>query len=120
MSRFARAQNESQQHKSLDITSSKAAATALTRQLHPTMRLKRAFGNQAVQHLLHPHAEEMNLGLTGTASPRFGHDFSRIPVHPPAPVAIQAKLAMSQPGDEYEQEADHVSQHLMEMPEPQL
>jgi lysozyme family protein len=119
MSRFARAQHQSQQRKSLDITSSMAAATDLTRQLHPNMRLERAFGNQAVRHLLHPHAEEMNLGLTGTAAPRFGHDFSRIPVHSPAPVAIQTKLAISQPSDEYEREADHVSQHVMGMPEPQ-
>src|SRR4029453_5008639 len=31
---------------------------------------------------------------------------------------IQARLAMSQPGDVYEQEADHVADHVMRMPEP--
>jgi hypothetical protein len=49
--------------------------------------------------------------------PVFGHDFSRIPVHPPAP-AVQQKLAVNQPGDEYEQEADRVAGQVMRMAEP--
>jgi hypothetical protein len=32
--------------------------------------------------------------------------------------AIQAKLAISQPGDPYEQEADRVAEQVMRMPEP--
>ena len=51
---------------------------------------------------------------------RFGHDFSRIPIHPPAAGAIQTKLAINKPGDEYEQEADRITQQVMRMPEPQL
>src|ERR1043165_10137921 len=31
---------------------------------------------------------------------------------------IQAKLEISKPGDAYEQEADHVADHVMRMPEP--
>ncbi len=31
---------------------------------------------------------------------------------------IQAKLTMNQPGDEYEQEADHVTEQIMRMPAP--
>jgi hypothetical protein len=34
--------------------------------------------------------------------------------------AIQTKLAISTPGDEYEQEADRVAEQVMRMPEPQL
>lgn len=34
--------------------------------------------------------------------------------------SIQTKLAINQPGDEYEQEADHVADQMMRMPEPQL
>src|SRR5690349_5660004 len=41
---------------------------------------------------------------------RFGYSFGRIPVHSPATGTIQAKLAINTPGDEYEQEADRVSQ----------
>ena len=51
---------------------------------------------------------------------RFGHDFSRIPIHPPAAGALQTKLAINQPGDHYEQEADRISEQVMRTPEPQL
>ena len=51
---------------------------------------------------------------------RFGHDFSRIPIHSPVAGVIQTKLAINKPGDHYEQEADRISQQVMRMPEPQL
>jgi hypothetical protein len=35
-------------------------------------------------------------------------------------VPVQAKLAISQPGDLYEQEADHIADWVMRMPEPML
>ena len=70
--------------------------------------------------MLQARAEEPKGGLTAAASPHFAHDFSRIPIHPPAAGVIQTKLAINQPGDEYEQEADHVSEQVMRMPEPQL
>jgi hypothetical protein len=35
------------------------------------------------------------------------------------PVRVQAKLAISQPGDQYEQEADRVAEAVMRMPGPQ-
>ncbi len=46
---------------------------------------------------------------------RFGHDFRRIPVHAPPSEPIQAKLIVSQPGDQYEQEADQVAEQVMPM-----
>jgi hypothetical protein len=70
-----------------------------------------------------------------------GHDFARVPLHAPAieacPLqlsapracpfggachtcsapAVQAKLTVNQPGDEYEQEADRVAEQVMRMPE---
>jgi Domain of unknown function (DUF4157) len=49
---------------------------------------------------------------------RFEYDFSRIPTHTPAARAIQTKLAINKPGDEYEQEADHISDQVMRMTEP--
>ena len=50
--------------------------------------------------------------------PRFGHDFSRISTHSPVGGAVQTKLAINKPGDEYEQEADRVSEQVMRMPDP--
>lgn len=58
------------------------------------------------------------VGLASTASPRFAHDFSRIHVHPPAAGAIQTKLTINKPGDEYEQEAEQLSDRVMRMESP--
>jgi hypothetical protein len=67
--------------------------------------------------MLQAHAKDPDVGLTATA-PRFGHDFSRIPIHPPASGAIQTKLAINVLGDQHEQEADRVADRVMRMPEP--
>jgi len=84
------------------------------------LHLQRTIGNQAVQRLVQANAEELHRGSATTASTRFAHDFSRIPIHCPVAGAIQTKLAISQPGDEYEQEANHVAEQIMLMSEPQL
>jgi peptidoglycan hydrolase-like protein with peptidoglycan-binding domain len=42
-----------------------------------------------------------------------GHNFAGVNIHPP----IQPKLAVSQPGDQHEQEADRVADEVMHMPE---
>src|SRR2546421_927096 len=52
-------------------------------------------------------------------SPSFGHDVRRLVLHPPAAGAIQTKLAINKPGNEYEQEADRVSERVMRMSGPQ-
>lgn len=82
--------------------------------------LQRTIGNRAVQRLLQGNAEERNAVLTGTTSPRFGHDFARIPVSPPNADALQTKLVINKPGDEYEQEADRVADQVMRRPDPKL
>ena len=84
------------------------------------LHLQRTIGNQAVQRMLQTDAEQPEAELTGPASPRFGHDFSRIPIHPPAAGAIQTKLAINKLGDSYEQEADRMAEQVMRTPEPQL
>jgi hypothetical protein len=56
--------------------------------------LQRAIGNQAVQWLIRSKSEEF--------------DFSKI-------VVLQPKLKVSQPGDEYEQEADRFAEQVMRM-----
>jgi len=45
--------------------------------------------------MLQTNAQELEVGLTGAASPRFGRDFSRVSIRPPAPGAIQTKLAIN-------------------------
>jgi Domain of unknown function (DUF4157) len=69
---------------------------------------------------LQNHADNSNAGLAAASSPRFAHDCSKIPVYPPPAGVMQSKLTINQPGDEYEQEADRVSEQMMRMPEPQL
>ncbi|MGA9995842.1 MAG: DUF4157 domain-containing protein [Pyrinomonadaceae bacterium] len=48
------------------------------------------------------------------------HHFGKVTVFHKAPVKIQAKLMVNTPGDIYEQEADHISEQVMHLPEPQL
>ncbi|HEU4388418.1 MAG TPA: DUF4157 domain-containing protein, partial [Blastocatellia bacterium] len=49
-----------------------------------------------------------------------GYEFSRTPIFPSAAATIQTKLAISQPGDAFEQDADRVSQQVMNMSAPQV
>jgi hypothetical protein len=85
---------------------------------HPILQLQRTNDARSVQWMLQTEYEEFNADLTDTASPRSGHDFSRVAIRPTGEGAIQAKLAINKPGDEYEQEADYVAEQVMRMPEP--
>ncbi len=94
----------------------------------------RSLGHFSEKQSLHSKAENA-LGSSGRlndshasslSDAHFGHDFSQVKVHsslramPPAsPLAIgpiQAKLAVSQPWDEYEREADRVAEQVVQMP----
>jgi len=70
--------------------------------------------------MLQADAQEPEAGLIGPALPWFGHDFSRVPIHSPSAGAIQTKLAINKPGDEYEQEAGRIAERVMRMPESRL
>ena len=120
MQTFAQKQNQTQKSVSSNLAKSRTATPRLNHRADLILHLQRTIGNQAVQRMLQTNAEELEAGSAGTASPRLGHDFSQIPIHPPAAGAIQTKLAINKPGDEYEQEADRVSEQVMRMPEPQL
>jgi hypothetical protein len=118
MRTFAQKQNQPQK----PVSSSLALSNTATRGLHHPadriLHLQRTIRNQAVLRMLQTQAEEPKAGLTAVASPRLGHDFSRIPIHPPASTVLQTKLVINTPGDRYEQEADHVAERVMRMPEP--
>lgn len=58
--------------------------------------------------------------MNSIQSPHLGHDFSQVSVRPRTAGAIQTKLVINKPGDEYEQEADHVAEQVVRMPEPKL
>src|SRR2546423_4409952 len=120
MRTFAQKQNQFQQIVSSSLARSNTLTPGPPHCEHPTLHLQRTIGNQAMQPILQTNDEELKAGLTGTASSHFEHDFSRIPIHPPASGEIQTKLAINKLGDQYEKEADRISEHVMRMPNPQI
>lgn len=98
----------------------KQKATQWAKSGSSVMHLQCRMGNQAVTRLQQDNREGAEASPGTMAATVFGHDFSRIPVHARAPVAIQPKLTVSEPGDDYEQEADRVADQVMHMPKPQL
>ena len=97
---FAQKQNQPQKPAPSNLARSHTARRGLHHRAELTLPLQRTNGNQAVQRMLQTHTEEPEAGMTGAASHRFEHGFSRIPIHPPGAGAIHTKLAINQPGDE--------------------
>ena len=102
MRAFAQKPKAHQQTTSAKSTISGRAHFGQGREVNSILYLQRTIGNQAVQRLLET-----------TTIARLGHDFSRIPVYSKMPLKIQAKLIVSAPGDQYEQEADQVADAVM-------
>jgi outer membrane protein OmpA-like peptidoglycan-associated protein len=119
MRTFAQKPKATQQTRSAKSTIPAQGHFGQSPEVRSTLHLQRTIGNQAVQRMFQVDTEQPEVELTEPASPRFGHDYSRIPLHPPAG-AIQTKLAINSPGDEYEQEADRVADQVMRIPEPKL
>ena len=124
MQTFMQKQNQPQRRVATSLAWSNTAAPGLyhradlIRHLQRLIRhLQRTIGNQSVQRTLQANAEELNAGFTGTTSPCFGYDLSRVPVGSHFTGVFRTKLAVNQPGDKYEQEADRVSERVMRMPE---
>ena len=70
-----------------------------------------------VHEVLRSPSQPLDTATRSFFEPRFGHDFSQIPVHYKSPANIQAKLRVSSPGDIYEQEAARISDQVMATPE---
>jgi Domain of unknown function (DUF4157) len=51
---------------------------------YPIQHLQRGIGNQVMPRMLQDHAAGPEASSTAAAPPRFAHDFSRTPIHPPA------------------------------------
>ena len=120
MRTFAQKPKATQQNTSAKSPMPDRTHLGQSREVNSILYLQRTIGNQAVQKLLQAEPDGHEAVSDATASGRFGHDFSQIPVHAKASVKIQPKLAVNTPGDIYEQEADRVSDEVMHMPEPQL
>ena len=72
---------------------------------------------QAVRPRAWPKTPALDVAPAPTMRSRFGHDLSRILIAVPAGT-VQAKPAISRPGDCWEQEADRIADDVMRSPEP--
>jgi len=120
MQTFARTQRQPQKQGLSSPAGPQTLKTGPEFHEHFPLHLHRGFDGRAAQPNLPTHTEYLGAGLTGMASRPSGHAFSRIPIHPPRSGVVQAKLAVNQPEDEYEQEADRISEQVMRMPDSQL
>src|SRR5262245_43429546 len=117
---FARKPNQSHTPVSSTLARSHTATPRLNHRADLMLHLQGTLGNHAVQRMLQTHTEELDAGLTGTASPHFEQDGSRLPLHAPAAGKIQMQLAINELGDAYEREADRVAAQVMRIFEPGL
>ena len=118
MRTFAQKQKADQEAKSASSARPGRVFSGQSREAGIILPLQRAIGDQAVQRLLRASAEDLNAVSATTTSTRFAHDFSQIPLRAKTDAEIQPKLAISTPGNIYEQEADRVADQVMSMPEP--
>lgn len=120
MHTFAQKPKATQQTTSPKSMKSRRTHFWQSREVKSTLHFQPTSGIQAGQRLLQANAEELDAASNTTVSAGFARDFSRIPLRPKADTEIQSNLMVSTPGDVYEQEADHVADRVMRMPEPQL
>lgn len=115
MRTWAQKQNQVQKPGAASLARPNMATPGPAHHEYPLLDLQRTIGNQAVQRMLKTDAAEGESGLLDPSSPYFGHDFSRIPIHPPPAAVIQPKLAINKPGEEDEQIAGRVADRVMNM-----
>ena len=112
MRTFAQKQDQPQKPVSSSFARSNTAIVGPNHHVNPLLHVQRTLGNQAVQRPLRTSREELKAALNGMVSPLFGHDFSRIPIHPPA-AATQMKRTTNKSDDECEQEAERVANQVL-------
>lgn len=117
---FAQKQKPTQNAKSASSIRPSRAFFGQSHEVSSILHIQRTIGNQAVRRMLQTDTQEPEARLTGPSSSRFGHDLSRIPVIPPKGDTLRTKLAINKPGDEYEQEADRITEQVMRMPTPKV
>jgi hypothetical protein len=117
MRTFAKNPKAIQQPTSAKTTTPGRAHFGQSHEVNSILPLQRTIGNQAVQRMLDANTGDRTGDPTTTVIRRFGHDFSRIPVHSCARTFIQPKLTVNTHGDIYEQEADRVADMVMQAPD---
>jgi len=71
-----------------------------------------------VHQALRSMGKPLDLATGGFVEPRFGHDFSKINLHPATPQVEEPRVKINQPGDKYEQEANRLADRVMRTPDP--
>ncbi|MDQ1388402.1 MAG: hypothetical protein QOF56_1856 [Acidobacteriaceae bacterium] len=117
MNAFAPKQNQPQQQLPAKPTRANRVPPAVS---DAHLHLQRTNGNPPVLHFRQTGAKGPDVSSGTEAITRFAGDFSRLPMHAQAPITLQPKLTINTPGDVYEQEADHVAEQVMRMPDPRL
>ncbi|MQA92288.1 MAG: DUF2272 domain-containing protein [Gemmatimonas sp.] len=120
MHAFAQRSRAAQQNVPAEFAKSGRVHPGRSREVRAPLRLQRAVESQGVEGPQQRTIEERSRGWTGTASPHFGRNFSRIPILSPSPVRVQTKLTVNAPGDVYEQEADRVAEQIVHRRESEL
>jgi len=116
---YALAQRQNRAQKSGASTLRTKETSALCHS-DPALSLRRTLDHRVTQRIQQAQTKECELESTRPASPWYGHDFSRILLFPNAARAVQAKLAINEPGDKYEQEAERVAERVIRMSEPEI
>jgi hypothetical protein len=128
MRTFAKKQNQPQPESSTSLTRANTWAPAASQATLAFLNSQPTVGNQGARRSLAARADRVEADSnnengptsevdfeTRTSTP-FAHDFTRIPVHAPAPITIQRKLTVNTPGDIYEQEAERITDQVMAKP----
>lgn len=97
-------QHQTQPDSTTRVARSDRATPETAHQEHPLLQLQHTIGNQAVQRMMQTRAGEQSSRATS----------------PPDAGIIQKKLTINEPGDAFEQEADHVAEQVMRMPDTPL
>src|SRR5450755_1967896 len=88
----------------------------------PSRHSRRTYALPSSRDALHPLLAQSGGSQDGPLSreaPRHPYDFPMSPARRQAPPVVQAKLAISAPGDEAEKEADGIADRVMRMPNSQ-
>ena len=118
MQTFAKRPKATQQTESGKSTVLRPLYSRQSRAVCSILHLQRATGNQVLQRMPQSNTEELEARSAATASTRFAHGFSQIPLHAKARTMIQPKLTIDTAGDIFEQEADRVADQVIHLPEP--
>ena len=120
MHTFSKKQKPNQQSKLVNTSKHGRAVFGQSQAVRSILHLQRKTGNHAFPRFLQSNTGELEVCSSATASARFAHEFSQMPVHLKTHAKLQPKLVVSTSEDNYEREANLVAEHVMRKSEPQL